>query len=79
MAGNARDVCLRDARATLIRAKAEAESGRPAGDSAQAPRVHVAGITRHAEYDTALERCNAHPGAAKDRCVADARARFGAR
>lgn len=77
LAGNARDVCVKDARAVLTRAKAEAEADRKASTTSQASREKVANVTREADYDAAVERCDRYAGEAKSRCVADTKARFG--
>lgn len=77
LAGNARDICVKDARAALTRSKAEANADRKAIESSQASREKVARVTREADYDAAVERCDAYAGDAKSRCVAETRARFG--
>lgn len=77
LAGNAKDVCVKDARAALIRTKAEAGADRKAVESSQASREKVAKVTREADYDAAVERCDAYSGDAKNRCVAETKARFG--
>lgn len=77
LAGNTKDVCVKDARAALTRAKAEAEADRKASESSQASREQVANVTREADYDAAVERCDTYAGEAKSRCVAETKARFG--
>lgn len=77
LAGNAKDVCVKDAKAALTRAKAEADSDRKASQTSQASREKVAHVTREADYDAAVERCDTYAGEAKNRCVADTKARFG--
>ncbi len=77
LAGNVREVCLKDARTILQRTKSEAEADRKAGESASASRDRVASTARNAEYDAAVKRCDTRTGDAKDRCVADAKVRFG--
>lgn len=77
LAGNAKDVCVKDAKATLTRAKAEADSDRKAGETAQASREKVAKVTREADYEAAVERCDTFAGEAKTRCVVETKARFG--
>lgn len=83
-AGNAKDVCLKDAKAALIRAKAGAKVDR---ETRQANRESLQKVAdarrdadndvRKAEYAAAVERCDSFAGNAKDRCIADAKARFG--
>lgn len=77
LAGNAKDVCIKDAKAVLTRAKAEAEADRKASTTSQTSREKVANVTREADYDAAVERCDSYAGEAKTRCVADTKARFG--
>ncbi len=77
LAGNAKDVCVKDAKAALTRAKAEADADRKASETSQASREKVADATRSADYDAAVERCDGYAGEAKTRCVADTKARFG--
>lgn len=76
-AGNAKDVCMKDARAALTRTKTEAGADRKASETSQASREKVANVTREADYDAAVERCDTYAGEAKTRCVADTKARFG--
>lgn len=77
LAGNAKDVCVKDAKAALTRAKAEADADRKASTTSQASREKVANVTREADYDAAVERCDSYAGEAKTRCVTDTKARFG--
>jgi hypothetical protein len=71
MAGNQKDVCVKDAKAAETRAKADAkvssgaESGKAAADD-----------KRVADYKAAVERCDSMAGAAKDSCVAAAKQRY---
>lgn len=77
LAGNAKDVCIKDAKAALTRTKAEADADRKASASSQASREKVANVTREADYNAAVERCDTYAGEAKTRCVAETKARFG--
>ncbi|MGH8765598.1 MAG: hypothetical protein ACRET8_07755 [Burkholderiales bacterium] len=72
-AGNAKDVCVMDAKAVLTKAKADAKAKRVATDA----RSEAIKETRDADYDAAKARCDALAGDAKDRCIADAKSRFG--
>ena len=84
LSGNSKDVCVKDAKAAQTRAKADAKvereskeaSKRSVDRTAEAKREAGSDV-RNAEYKAAVERCDALAGDAKDRCVADARARFG--
>ncbi len=77
MAGNAKDVCVKEARAALTRSKAQADADRKASETSKASRENVAEVTREADYEAAVERCDSYSGEAKSRCVADTKARFG--
>jgi len=84
MAGNVKDVCQKDAKAALTRAKGDAKVGRTAAEADKQSREKVADArkdaaqdTRQAEYKAARERCDSLAGDAKDRCISDAKARFG--
>jgi hypothetical protein len=83
-AGNAKDVCLKDAKAALVRAKAGAKIDRETRQANKEGAQKVADArrdadndVRKAEYAAAVERCDSFSGSAKDRCVADAKMRFG--
>ena len=84
MAGNVKDVCLKDAKAALTRAEGDAKVGRTALEADKERREKVADARRDADqhanqaaYDAARERCDTFAGDAKDRCISDAKARFG--
>jgi hypothetical protein len=62
---------VKDAKAAQTRAKADAKSERESREAGS--------DVRNAEYKAAVERCDALAGDAKDRCVANARGRFGVR
>ena len=71
-AGNDRDVCIKEAKAAEVRTKAEAIANEKIATIRRDTRDDV----RAAEYDVAIEKCDALAGAAKDRCVADAKANY---
>ena len=82
--GNAKDVCLKDANAALVAAKADAKVDRVAADAQQQSakkvaeaRQEAAADRRDADYKAALERCDSLSGPAKDTCVSDTKLRFG--
>ena len=84
VAGNVKDVCVKEAKAELVRAKADAKVDRVAMDSkAQAvektaeARKDASEEKRTADYKVAVEKCDALAGAAKDACVQDAKGRYG--
>jgi len=83
-AGNVKDVCLQDAKAALARGKADAKVDREAKDAAKDAHERVSDAqhaaskeTAQAEYRAARERCDRYAGDVKDRCIREAKARFG--
>lgn len=84
LAGNAKDVCQKDAKAALTRAKNEAKVDRERREANKDASGRVAEARREADKDTnqaqyraARERCDSLSGNAKDQCIAEARARYG--
>jgi hypothetical protein len=73
LAGNAKDVCVKEAQAVHVSATADARADRKVNDA----RRDASEDKRDAEYKVALERCDTFNGDAKSRCVKDAKARFG--
>jgi hypothetical protein len=71
--GNEKDVCLKEAKADLTRAKADAKADHKATDA----KADAKQDTRDAEYKVAKEKCDALKGDAEDKCMAQAKARFG--
>jgi hypothetical protein len=73
LTGNARDVCVEQAKATLVAAQADAKADRKtieARDEARDDKLTAA-------YRVALEKCDAFAGAAKDQCVGAAKTAYG--
>lgn len=84
LAGNAKDVCVKEAKAAETRAKADAKADRrvadarkDAGERTAEARKDAAEAKRDADYQVAIERCDRLAGDAKDACVKEAKARFG--
>ena len=80
LAGNAKDVCVKEAKAARVSAKADAKVSKKAGEARKdvnEARRDANQDKRDAEYKVAVERCDAMAGDAKSRCVKDAKARFG--
>ena len=84
LAGNAKDVCVKEAKATYTKAKADAKVDRVAADTRQDAAQKTANAQREAtsdkrdaDYKVAVEKCDALSGAAKDTCVQDAKMRYG--
>jgi len=85
--GNAKDVCKKDAKAAHVKAieaakvsevrnEPNSNSAAKAADVSEA-RKDADRKVREAEYKAAAERCDALSGDAKDKCVTDAKRRFG--
>ena len=84
LSGNPKDVCVKQANAVLIKAKADAKVDRVSADAKQDSamkeadaRKQAAEDRRDADYKVAIEKCDALTGAAKSTCVSDAKLRFG--
>jgi len=82
--GNDKDVCNKDAKAALTRARNEAKVSKEAAAANKDARERVAEVrqdakedTRQAEYKAARERCDAMSGDAKDRCQKEVKDRYG--
>ena len=72
-AGNAKSVCVAQAKATRDKAKANVKMAKQVTEARQ-----DANDTRmKADFEVAQKRCDAMNGDSKDACVAGARARFG--
>lgn len=86
LAGNPKDVCVKEAKSALVKAKADAKVDRVATDAnreAAATKTEARKDAneekREAEYKVAVEKCDALAGAAKDACVSAAKTQFGKR
>ena len=84
MAGNQKDVCVKEAKAAQTKAKADAKvanvSNKAAQNSAEKQadaRKDAREDTRDAQYKVAVEKCDAMSGARKDACVKNAKVQFG--
>ena len=73
MTGNAKDVCVKTAKATRTKALANLQLNK---DVASA-RTDAADAKRDADYKVAAEKCDALSGDAKTACMNTAKARFG--
>ena len=71
--GNAKDVCVKDAKAAHTRAKVDAKANQKVSEV----RKDATEDKRDANYALAKERCDALAGDAKTKCVNEAKARFG--
>ncbi len=72
-AGNARDVCIKEAKAIETAARADARSNQKVVEIQR----DAAQEKRDADYAVAAEKCDALAGDAKGDCIAAAKARFG--
>jgi hypothetical protein len=71
--GNAKDVCVKEAKAARVAGEADAKAQRKT-----VAAKHDASVDkRDAEYAVAKEKCAALEQPAKDTCIADAKAQFG--
>ena len=84
LAGNPKDVCVKEAKAELVKGKSNAKVDRVASDTnreaatTQAEARKDASVDiREAEYKVAIEKCDALAGGAKDACVSSAKTQFG--
>jgi hypothetical protein len=72
-AGNVKDVCVQEAKAAAVAARADAKAQMKTADA----RNDAASDKRNADFAVAKEKCDAFAGDAKNNCVIDAKARFG--
>lgn len=72
-AGNAKDVCMKQAKAAETRALADAKADKKVVQA----RIDARDDKIDAEFKVAREKCDAFAGDTKDRCVMDAKQRYG--
>jgi hypothetical protein len=84
LSGNSKDVCVKEANAALVKAKADAKVDRVAAETRRAAdtkqadsRNEATKNKRDADYKVAIEKCDALAGTAKDSCVSGAKAQYG--
>lgn len=84
LAGNAKDVCIKEAKADLVKGKADAKVDRVVTDTRKEAttrqaeaRTDATADKREAEFKVAVEKCDALAGATKDSCVSSAKLQFG--
>jgi hypothetical protein len=75
LAGNPKDVCVKEAKAVQIKALADAKLGKEVG----AAQRDATADKREADLKVALEKCDALAGTAKSACVDTAKASFGSK
>jgi len=71
--GNDKDVCVKEAKAQLTKAKADAKAER----DVKTTSADTSKDKRAADYKVAKEKCDALAGDAQDACVKDAKAKYG--
>lgn len=72
-AGNAKDVCVKEAKAVEIKALADAKLAKETGEA----RTDAAADKMNADYKVAIEKCDALAADAKTACVTAAKKAFG--
>jgi len=73
LAGNDKDVCQAQAKATLVAARADAKADQKTIEA----RNEARDDKLNAAWKVAMERCDAFAGAARDQCVSSAKTQFG--
>ena len=73
LSGNAKDVCVKEAKAVEVKALAEAKMGKEIREAKKDAKAD----TRDADYKVAIEKCDAMAGDAKTSCVSAAKVKFG--
>ena len=78
LSGNPKDVCVKEAKAAHVKAKADAKVDRVAADTRNTAtektadaRRDAAEDKRDADYKVAIEKCDSLAGPSKDACVAE--------
>jgi hypothetical protein len=84
LAGNRKDVCVKEAKANLVKGKSEAKVDRVTADTRNdtatkrsEARSEASADVRDADYKVAIEKCDALAGATKESCVSGAKVQFG--
>ncbi|MBW8466998.1 MAG: hypothetical protein K0M67_01935 [Thiobacillus sp.] len=73
LAGNAKDVCVKEAKAVEVKAMADAKMGKEIAEA----RKDASTDKMAADYKVAAEKCDAMAGDAKSSCIAAAKTKFG--
>ena len=71
--GNAKDVCVKEAKAVEVKALADAKLVKETGEA----RTDATADKNNADYKVAIEKCDALAGDAKTTCVTAAKTKFG--
>lgn len=82
--GNAKDVCVKEAKAKETTAIADAKAAEKTSDAKATSNEKISDARKEAaddkagaQYKLATEKCDSQSGAAKDKCVADAKLQYG--
>ncbi len=73
LAGNPKDVCIKEAKAARVKSMADAKMSKQIGEA----KVDAAQAKRDADYKVAAEKCDALAGDAKASCMITAKTKFG--
>ena len=73
LAGNTKDVCVKEAKAIEVKALADAKAGKQIVEAT----TDAAETKRTADYKVDSEKCEAFAGDAKASCISTAKAKFG--
>jgi hypothetical protein len=84
LAGNRKDVCVKEAKAELTKGKANAKVDRVVADTSNEAATKQADARkdanadkRDADFKVAIEKCDALAGPTKDACVSGAKVQYG--
>ena len=84
LAGNPKDVCVKEANAELVKGKADAKVDRVSADTRHDAATKQADAQKEAsadkldaQYKVAIEKCDSLAGPAKESCISSAKAQFG--
>jgi len=73
MAGNAKDVCIKEAKAAMTKTQADSKAMMKSTDA----HMDASKDKREANYKVATEKCDALAGDPKTACMADAKTKYG--
>ena len=73
MAGNDKDVCVKQAKAAKVAQTADAKAAEKTSEA----RTDANDAKRDADYAAAKEKCDSFAGTAKDDCIANAKMKYG--
>jgi len=71
--GNPKDVCIKQAQATMVAAKANATANKKIGEA----QADANDDKQAANYKVAMQKCDALAGSSKDNCVTSVKSQFG--